>query len=149
MNTGPYRFEHERVDTESLNRRALAGDLDVVAISIATYPAVAKDYLLLPHGGSVGTRVRAGGGRARPRAARVVRWSIDCGAWSRNHRIPRPALAALRVPAGVLAHPALRPVFAALRDNEVDAALLIHEGRLTYEREGLRASPSWEKRGAS
>jgi 1,4-dihydroxy-6-naphthoate synthase len=52
--TGAYRFEHARADTESLNRRALDGDLDVIAVSIATYPVVANDYLLLPHGGSVG-----------------------------------------------------------------------------------------------
>src|SRR4051812_28031906 len=54
VDTKGYRFEHVRADTESLNRRAQAGDLDVVAISIAAYPAVSKDYLLLPHGGSVG-----------------------------------------------------------------------------------------------
>src|SRR5262252_9194619 len=50
-------FSAERADTESLNRRAeAAGEdaLDVVAVSIAQYARVARDYLLLPHGMSVG-----------------------------------------------------------------------------------------------
>src|SRR3984957_2061209 len=47
-------FEAERADTETLNARAAAGDLDVVAVSIARWPTIAKDYLLLPHGMSVG-----------------------------------------------------------------------------------------------
>jgi hypothetical protein len=49
-----FTFEPTRADTETLNRQAVAGDLDVVAISIASYPLVADRYLLLPHGGSVG-----------------------------------------------------------------------------------------------
>ncbi len=47
-------FEADRADTETLNARAAAGDLDVVAVSIARYPAIARDYLLLRHGMSVG-----------------------------------------------------------------------------------------------
>src|SRR5450631_2876758 len=47
-------FEAERADTETLNTRAAKGDLDVVAVSIARWPSLAKDYLLLPHGMSVG-----------------------------------------------------------------------------------------------
>ena len=48
------RFEAERADTETLNARAAAGELDVVAVSIARWPSIARDYLLLPHGMSVG-----------------------------------------------------------------------------------------------
>ena len=47
-------FEAERADTETLNARAEAGDLDVVAVSIARWPSIADKYLLLPHGMSVG-----------------------------------------------------------------------------------------------
>src|SRR6185436_18418817 len=47
-------FTSERADTETLNARAERGDIDVVAVSIAQYARVAKDYLLLPHGMSVG-----------------------------------------------------------------------------------------------
>ena len=47
-------FEVERADTESLNARAASSDLDVVAVSIARWPSIAGDYLLLAHGLSVG-----------------------------------------------------------------------------------------------
>ena len=51
-------FVADRADTETLNARA-EGDgakehADVIAVSIAQYARVAKDYLLLPHGMSVG-----------------------------------------------------------------------------------------------
>src|SRR5687767_12242523 len=47
-------FEAERADTETLNARAEKVDADVIAVSIAQYARIAKDYLLLPHGMSVG-----------------------------------------------------------------------------------------------
>src|SRR5690242_1446763 len=51
-------FVAERADTETLNQRAeSAGDgkaPHVIAVSIAQYARVARDYLLLPHGMSVG-----------------------------------------------------------------------------------------------
>ena len=137
VDTGDYRFEHERVDTESLNRRALAGDLDVVAISIATYPAVAKDYLLLPHGGSVGR----GYGPvvvsrdAAPLASFAAKSIAVPGAGTTAYLVLRLLLPEFR-PVFLPIQPYDR-VFRALRDNEVEAALLIHEGRLTYEREGF------------
>jgi 1,4-dihydroxy-6-naphthoate synthase len=137
IDTRGYRFEHVRADTESLNQRATRGDLDVVAISIAAYPAVAKDYLLLPHGGSVG---RGYG------PVVVARDSTPLEALAgKVIAVPGPGTTAYLVlrlllpdfkPAFIPIEPYDR-VFEALRTGEVDAALLIHEGRLTYEREGF------------
>jgi 1,4-dihydroxy-6-naphthoate synthase len=48
-------FVSDRADTETLNTRAEKNEsADVIAVSIAQYARVAKDYLLLPHGMSVG-----------------------------------------------------------------------------------------------
>ncbi|HEY2517488.1 MAG TPA: MqnA/MqnD/SBP family protein, partial [Polyangiaceae bacterium] len=47
-------FTHEREDTETLNARAERGDVDVLAVSIARYATIAQDWLLLPHGASIG-----------------------------------------------------------------------------------------------
>src|SRR5580692_7334529 len=47
-------FTHERADTETLNARAERGDVDVIAVSVARYATIARDWLLLPHGMSVG-----------------------------------------------------------------------------------------------
>jgi len=137
IDTGEYRFEHVRADTESLNRQAEAGDLDVVAISIATYPAVSANYLLLPHGGSVG---RGYGPVVVARDAATLATLTG-----KSIAVPGPGTTAYLVLRLLL--PDFRPVFVpiepyervfrALRDGEVDAALLIHEGRLTYEREGF------------
>jgi 1,4-dihydroxy-6-naphthoate synthase len=51
------QFEFEPVveDTQTLNEWSLEGRLEVTAISLATYPLVQNRYLLLPHGGSMGS----------------------------------------------------------------------------------------------
>jgi 1,4-dihydroxy-6-naphthoate synthase len=137
VDTRGYRFDHARDDTESLNQRARRGDLDVVAISIASYPAIANDYLLLPHGGSVG---RGYGPvvvarEAAPLESLANKTIAVPGAGTTAYLVLRLLLPNFR-PAFVPIQPYDR-VFRALREGEVDAALLIHEGRLTYEREGF------------
>jgi 1,4-dihydroxy-6-naphthoate synthase len=132
-----YRFEHVRADTETLNRRALEGDLDVVAISIAAYPAVADRYLLLPHGGSVG---RGYGPALVARSSRnresLAGAAIAVpGEGTTAYLVLRLLIAQFR-PVFIPIQPYDR-VFSALRAGDVDAALLIHEGRLTYEKEGF------------
>jgi 1,4-dihydroxy-6-naphthoate synthase len=130
-------FEAERADTETLNARAGAGELDIVAVSIARYPAIARDYLLLRHGMSVGRGY--GPVLVAPRARDLG--SLD------GARIGVPGLRTTAYLVLRLLLPRFEPVvvpispysraFEAARAGEVDAVLLIHEGRLTYEREGF------------
>ncbi len=135
VDTGGLAFEAERADTESLNGRAAAGDVDVIAVSIARWPSIADQYVLLAHGMSVG---RGYGPIVVANGARDL-------ASLRNARIAVPGL---RTTANMVLrlvlpefHPVVVPitpfgrVFEVLRAGEVDAALIIHEGRLTYERE--------------
>lgn len=129
-------FTAERADTETLNRRAEHGDADVIAVSIAQYARVAKDYLLLPHGMSVG---RGYG----PVVVAPAATSLEA---LRGKRIGVPGLRTTAYMVLRLLLPEFEPVvvpiapyaaaFEALRDGRIDAALLIHEGRLFYEREG-------------
>src|SRR5213075_1743994 len=49
-----YRFEHRLEDIETLNERALRGELDISAISIHAYAYVADKYALLACGASMG-----------------------------------------------------------------------------------------------
>lgn len=131
-------FEAERADTETLNARAERADADVIAVSIAQYARVAKDYLLLPHGMSVG---RGYGPVVVAREARDLE-SL------RGARIGVPGLRTTAYLVLRLLLPEFEPVvvpiapyaraFEALRAGDVDAALLIHEGRLFYEREGTK-----------
>jgi len=130
-------FSAERADTETLNARAAVADIDVVAVSIARWPAIVRDYLLLPHGMSVG---RGYG------PVVVAQRSRDLASLE-GARIGVPGLrtTAYLVLRLLVARfdPVVIPIspygrsFEAVRSREVDAALLIHEGRLTYEREGM------------
>ena len=40
IDTGPYRFQHELLDIETLNRRAFRGELELTAVSVHAYPYV-------------------------------------------------------------------------------------------------------------
>ena len=54
LDTGDLRYVHELSDIESLNRRALAGELEVSAVSIHAYAYIADRYALLGSGASMG-----------------------------------------------------------------------------------------------
>jgi 1,4-dihydroxy-6-naphthoate synthase len=130
-------FEAERADTEILNARVSAGDLDVIAISMARWPSIADRYLLLRHGMSIGR------GYGPVLVAEKARDLLSL----RGARIGVPGLRTTAYMVLRLLLPSFEPivlpispyarVFEALRAREVDAALLIHEGRVTYEREGV------------
>ncbi len=52
--TGDLRFTHELQDIETLNRRALKGELEVTAVSLHAYAFLLDKYALLPSGCSMG-----------------------------------------------------------------------------------------------
>src|SRR6266481_6119429 len=54
--TGNLRFVHELQDIETLNRRALNGELEVTAVSIHAYSYLLDKYALLPTGCSMGDK---------------------------------------------------------------------------------------------
>src|SRR4051795_8579550 len=56
VDTGSLRFVHELSDIESLNRRALTGELEVSAVSIHAYAYIADKYALLSSGSSMGDK---------------------------------------------------------------------------------------------
>src|SRR5712664_1610248 len=56
IDTGDLVFRHELQDIETLNRRALKGELEVSAVSIHAYAYLADKYALLPSGCSMGDR---------------------------------------------------------------------------------------------
>jgi 1,4-dihydroxy-6-naphthoate synthase len=137
IDTEGLTFTAERADTETLNRRAEKGDVDVIAVSMGALPHVSANYMLLPHGASVGrgygpvvvtkdpaTLASLEGKRIGIPGERTTAYLVL--------RLVAPAF----VPVVVPIDPYTR-AFEALRSGHVDAALLIHEGRLTYEREGF------------
>jgi 1,4-dihydroxy-6-naphthoate synthase len=132
-------FTHRRGDTAWLNGLAEVGGADVIAISAGAYPRVADRYLLLPHGASVG----------RGFGPVVVAKSPMTLADLAGRRVAIPGLSTTAFLVLRLMQPAVVPVvvpiapfsrvFEALDRGEVDAALLIHEGRLLFESRGCVA----------
>lgn len=137
VDAGPYELDVVRADTAALNEGALEGTFDVCAVSIAHYPRIADRYLLLPHGGSVG---RGYGPVVVAREARTLA-SLS----GKRVGVPGLTTTAYLVLRTLLPdfEPVVLPIspfsrsFEAVHAGEVDAALLIHEGRLTYASAGL------------
>ena len=129
---------HARADTATLNRWARDRVHDVVAVSIAALPSLADDYLLLPHGGSVGRNYGPVIVAKRPLDVAALagkRLGVP-GATTTCARLCR-LLAPEAMQVEILSAP-LELAFEALADGVVDACALIHEGRLTYGEHGLQ-----------
>lgn len=129
--------DHVRADTATLNAWAQRGVHDVVAVSIAAVPSLAREWLLLPHGGSVGRNY--GPVIVAPTLINVDQLAgLRVGVPGATTTCAR--LVALAAPGAVQVEVPSAPLeraFAALADGAVDACALIHEGRLTYASRGL------------
>jgi len=138
IDTDGRRYVHELADIETLNRRALAGELEVTAVSLHAYAHLADRYALLAHGASIGDRY---GPRIVARAP-APRPDARTALAGRTVAIPGTLTTAWL--ALQLYQPDVRPVvvpFDQIEDHVVagksDAGLLIHEGQLTYADRGL------------
>ncbi len=137
ISTEPFEIVHVIEDIESLNRRALAAELEVTAISVHAYAYVAKDYALMPCGASIGDRYGP---------LVVSKAPMDTLAGKRV-AIPgemTTAYLTMRLFASTSGQPDFEvethrfdQILDAVQQGKVDAGLIIHEGQLTYEREGL------------
>lgn len=133
--TGEFEFEHLLRDIETLNRWAMEGRLEVSAISIHAYSTVADKYRLLPHGASMGEQYG-------PMV--VAREEVDPTDLPRMKvAIPGTLTSAfleLQLAAGRIDDPLIVPfdqILDVVADGTADAGLVIHEGQLTYESQGL------------
>jgi 1,4-dihydroxy-6-naphthoate synthase len=131
-------FTHELADIESLNRRALAGELAVTAVSFHAYAHLAGRYLLLPHGASFGDGYGPVVVARKPVSREeIARGGVVVGS---PGRLTTAALAlslwASGVRTEILSFDAILP---AVLDGRLSAGVLIHEGQLTYGAEGLTA----------
>ena len=135
IDTGELRYEHELQDIETLNQRALRGELEVTAVSIHAYAYIADRYALLPHGSSMGD----GYGPRLVAREPLTRADVRGG----RVAIPGPlttAYLALKLyePEFVAVPTPFDAIEGAVERGEVDLGLLIHEGQLTFGDRGLR-----------
>lgn len=136
--TGDFRFKHILQDIQTLNERATRGELDITAISIHAYAYVSDRYALLPSGASMGD----GYGPILVAKKRLSREAIA------QKRIAVPgkmtsAFLALQIWLGkradlldIVVLP-FDQIFKAVRSGAAEVGLIIHEGQLTYQKEGL------------
>ena len=132
-----FRVEHILRDIETLNRWAHEGRLEVTAISVHAYAYLADRYRLLPHGASMGEGY----------GPMVVATSDIDPAELPNLRVAVPgtwtsAFLELQLAVGRIENPVVVPFDTVLDEVEqgnVDAGLVIHEGQLTYQTQGLRS----------
>jgi 1,4-dihydroxy-6-naphthoate synthase len=135
INTGGLIFQHELQDIETLNRRALKGELEVTAVSIHAYAYLLDKYALLPSGCSMGDRYG-------PMVVARQPYKVDD---LRKLRIAVPgtmttAFLTLRLllPGGFDYEVVpFDEIIGAVASGKFDAGLIIHEGQLTFQNQGL------------
>ena len=132
--TGGLEFDHVLQDIETLNRAAFEGKYEVSAVSFHAYAHLTDKYLLLPHGSSMGDDygpivvARRDGPSALEGVTVAIPGTLTTAFLAL--RIYYPDVHYVVMPFDVIQDK--------VRDGEVDAGLLIHEGQLTYEDEGLK-----------
>ena len=129
-----YRFEHHLEDIQTLNERAMRGELHISAISIHAYAYVADKYALLPCGASMGDGY----------GPLVIRKKSTLDIDLRKCLIAVPgkmtsAFLALRLYLGDFKHVVVPfdQIFEAVNRGDAEAGLIIHEGQLTYAKSGF------------
>ncbi|MDQ3347423.1 MAG: ABC transporter substrate-binding protein [Acidobacteriota bacterium] len=122
-------------DIESLNRAAFDGTYEVTAVSFHAYAHLADKYALLPHGASMGDKygpivvARQGGGPSGVKGSRIAIPGTLTTAYLAL-RLYEPDFEYVVVP--------FDEIQQAVLEGKAEAGLLIHEGQLTYQDEGLR-----------
>jgi 1,4-dihydroxy-6-naphthoate synthase len=150
-----YRFDHRLEDIQTLNERAVRGELHISAISIHAYAYVAHKYALLPCGASMGDGYGPIIVRKRPTPNSQLRKDSRAGGTTSDEdaavrefligkKIAVPgkmtsAFLALQLFLGEFDYVVVPfdQIFDALRSGRADVGLIIHEGQLTYAKSGF------------
>src|SRR5262245_62934895 len=134
--TGKFHFVHELQDIETLNQRALKGELEVSAVSLHAYAFLQDKYVLLPSGCSMGDKYGPMIVARKPLTIEELQ----------NVTIAVPgtmttAFLALRLLLPKEFRYEVIPfdqILGAVESGKYDAGLIIHEGQLTFQNQGLR-----------
>jgi 1,4-dihydroxy-6-naphthoate synthase len=134
IDTEGLTYVHELQDIETLNHRAMRGELEVTAVSIHAYAYLSDRYALLPHGASMGDRY----------GPRLVARTPMSREEIRGKRIAIPGMLTSAYLALRMFEPEFEAVVTpfdqiedAVVQGKADLGLLIHEGQLTFTDQGL------------
>ena len=134
VDTGGIEVDQVLSDIETLNRAAFEGKYEVTAVSFHAYAHLLDTYALLPHGASMGDNYGP---------IVVAREDGPAGVKGRKIAIPgllTTAFLALKLYEKEFDHVVVPfdQIEQFVKDGKADAGLLIHEGQLTYQDNGLR-----------
>jgi 1,4-dihydroxy-6-naphthoate synthase len=135
VDTGGIVVDQVLADIETLNRAAFEGKYEVTAVSFHAYAHLVDKYALLPHGASMGDKY----------GPIVVARTDSVTKSVKGSRIAIPGTLTTAYLALRIYEPDFQYVVVpfdriqqAVLDGQAEAGLLIHEGQLTYQDEGLR-----------
>jgi 1,4-dihydroxy-6-naphthoate synthase len=134
LDTDGLTFRHVITDIESLNHKAVEGELEVTALSVHAYGYVMDKYALLPSGGSFGDKCGPVVVAAHP---------MEVGEMADDRiAVPGTMTSAYLLLKLLLMNFKFEVVpfdkiIEVVKRGECDAGLLIHEGQLTYRDHGL------------
>ncbi|QDU22070.1 menaquinone biosynthesis family protein [Urbifossiella limnaea] len=138
--TGNLRFTHELQDIETLNRRALRGELEVTAVSIHAYSFLLEKYALLPSGCSMGDKY---GPMVVTREPMTVE-DLPGVTIAVPGTLTTAFLTLKLLFESIGAKDQLKyevipfdEIIPALAAGKYEAGLIIHEGQLTFQNQGL------------
>jgi 1,4-dihydroxy-6-naphthoate synthase len=140
-----YRFEHTLQDIQTLNERAIRGELHLSAVSIHAYAHLLDTYALLPCGASMGDGYGPMFVCLQGQGPAVDASEEEKKTWLRSKKIAVPGLMtsaylSAQLYLGKEFNHIVVPfdeIFEAIRSGSVDIGLIIHEGQLTYAQEGF------------
>jgi 1,4-dihydroxy-6-naphthoate synthase len=133
--TGDLKFVHELQDIETLNRRALKGELELTAVSIHAYAHLLDKYALLPSGCSMGDKYGPMVVARRPMTVDALKGiKIAVPGTLTTAFLTLRLLLPKEFTFDVVPFDEIIPVVAA---GKYDAGLIIHEGQLTFQNQGL------------
>ena len=141
IDTCGYEFVHVLEDIQSLNVRSAKAELEITAISIHQYPYVAKDYALTSCGSSMGDgygpmivsprKLAVGelkGKRIAIPGERTTAW-LAFQLLLKEHGLSKDDI--------VFENVMFDEIMSKVAAGEYDAGLIIHEGQITYQNQGL------------
>ncbi len=140
-----YRFEHTLQDIQTLNERAMRGELHLSAVSIHAYAHLLDTYALLPCGASMGDGYGPMFVCRQSQGPAANTSEEEKKIWLRSKKIAVPGLMtsaylSAQLYLGREFNHSVVPfdeIFDAIRSGSVDVGLIIHEGQLTYAKEGF------------
>lgn len=138
--TGDLRFTHELQDIETLNRRALKGELEVTAVSLHAYAFLLDKYALLPSGCSMGDRYGPMVVARKPlKIEELPALTIAVPGTLTTAFLTLKLLYESIGAADKLRYEVVPfdEILGVVEAGKFDAGLIIHEGQLTFQNQGL------------